>query len=341
VDINRLQDGSLFVRSNEKLDDLIESMRAEGFRQLDAAIVTPTGDKYSIIDGHRRVHAARIAQIEQIPVRIVKGKDVNRIAADEFRDQGFSPMEEAEFFHRWIDNLKLSEKELGKLVKRSPEFISTRKRLATGLDPAVREMVRQGKISPSKAEIIAQLPIHIQLQFAEVVRKKRRWSVARVQRQVSNLKMRENISSLDIKLLSGPLKLDTSTFSLIHELTPSELDELRLEKLREMGKTLPPQQSQYFFPELDNPSKAFIIRGVGPVYSHVIERLRPIFRIFWFKCEHCNKRITNPQITLVEDDRKKVEHALERTLNLVRAMKPAKVKGTTGNGSDAQTSSNG
>jgi ParB/RepB/Spo0J family partition protein len=337
VDINRLQDGSLFVRSNEKLDDLIESMRAEGFRQLDAAIVTPVGDKYSIIHGHRRVHAARMAQIEQIPVRIVKGKDVNRIAADEFRHQGFSPMEEAEFFHRWIDNLKLSEKELGKLIKRSPEFISTRKRLATGLDSTVKEMVRQGKVSPSKAEIIAQLPIQVQLEFAEVVRKKRKWSVSRVQREVSNLKGLDSISSLSIQLLSGPLKFDTLTPSLILPgLTPAQVA-----VAREMSKRLPPQQSQYFLPELENPSKAFVIPGVGPVYSHVIERLRPIFRILYFRCEHCGKRITNPQVTLVEDDRKKVEHALERTLDLIRAMRPAKVKVASGNGGDSRGSSNG
>jgi ParB/RepB/Spo0J family partition protein len=289
VDINRLQDGALFVRSDEKLNELAESIRSKEFRQLHPPIVTPAREKYSIIDGHRRVHAARQTSIEQIPVLIAKGKDVYRIAAAEFQNQRFSPMEEAEFFHRWIDNLNFSEKELAKLIKRTPEFISTRKKLGTALDSSVKEMVRVRVLDPSKAELIARLPIQFQQEFAEIVKKKK-WNVGRVQRGVSDLERSKDIS-MHIKFLSGPLKFDTSDPlpELIPSVTPAEVAIIS-EKFRE----LPPEQSKLVLPELDNPSKAFVVPGMGTIYSHVIERLHPIFRIFLVECEYCGKRITHP-----------------------------------------------
>ena len=59
------------VQDNEEMNNLIESIREQGI--LSPLIVRPlenTADKYEVISGHRRLHAAMKAGLETVPAII-------------------------------------------------------------------------------------------------------------------------------------------------------------------------------------------------------------------------------------------------------------------------------
>ena len=53
------------VIDNEEMDALVESIKARGI--MTPLIVRPVGDRYEIISGHRRAHAAELAGLETLP----------------------------------------------------------------------------------------------------------------------------------------------------------------------------------------------------------------------------------------------------------------------------------
>ena len=54
---------------DEKMQDLVESIRANGV--LSPVLIRPVGnDRYEMVSGHRRMHAAQILEMERIPAII-------------------------------------------------------------------------------------------------------------------------------------------------------------------------------------------------------------------------------------------------------------------------------
>ncbi|MBR5713753.1 MAG: ParB/RepB/Spo0J family partition protein [Clostridia bacterium] len=53
------------VIDNDEMDALVESIKARGI--MTPLIVRPVGDRYEIISGHRRAHAAELAGLETLP----------------------------------------------------------------------------------------------------------------------------------------------------------------------------------------------------------------------------------------------------------------------------------
>ncbi|MBR3382701.1 MAG: ParB/RepB/Spo0J family partition protein [Clostridia bacterium] len=67
------------VIDNEEMDALVESIREHGI--MTPLIVRPVGDRYEIISGHRRAHAAELAGLETVPaIEMEMTKDEAAIA---------------------------------------------------------------------------------------------------------------------------------------------------------------------------------------------------------------------------------------------------------------------
>jgi ParB family chromosome partitioning protein len=149
-------------RFDEKnLEDLAASMRAQGVlapllvRELDE-------NKYEVVAGARRLRAARRAELENLPVRVVKLTDAEAIEAqcvENLQREDIHPLEEALGFKSLLE---LGEpvytiSNISARVGRSEAYIYGRIRLAD-LIPTVAEAFLKDQITIGHALLIAKLP---------------------------------------------------------------------------------------------------------------------------------------------------------------------------------------
>ena len=107
------------------VDDLAVSLKKEGL--LSPLIVTKEGERYRIIAGERRYHAASKLGWEQIECRIIsrEGKDYWRIAIIEnIQRENLNAEEEASALARLKKQEQLSDSQLAKLVGKSRNYIT-------------------------------------------------------------------------------------------------------------------------------------------------------------------------------------------------------------------------
>ena len=69
VKIRPFKDHPFKVVDDEKMQDLVESIRANGI--LSPVLIRPIGfDRYEMVSGHRRMHAAKVLGLERVPAII-------------------------------------------------------------------------------------------------------------------------------------------------------------------------------------------------------------------------------------------------------------------------------
>lgn len=69
VKIRPFKDHPFKVVDDEKMQDLVESIRANGI--LSPVLIRPIGfDRYEMVSGHRRMHAAKLLGMERVPAII-------------------------------------------------------------------------------------------------------------------------------------------------------------------------------------------------------------------------------------------------------------------------------
>ena len=102
---------------------------------INPIIVKHKENKYEIIAGERRYRAAKLAGLEEIPI-IVKEIDelkIEEIALIEnLHRENLNPIEEAKAYKKIINNLNITQEELGKKVGKSQAYIANKIRNAFG-----------------------------------------------------------------------------------------------------------------------------------------------------------------------------------------------------------------
>lgn len=113
------------------LEQLAESIRAHGI--LQAVLVRPVpGGGYELIAGERRWRAARLAGLERIPAAVRPGEDSERLELaliENMAREDLSPVEAARACAALVEELGLTQEEVGKRVGRSRVAISNLVRL--------------------------------------------------------------------------------------------------------------------------------------------------------------------------------------------------------------------
>jgi ParB family chromosome partitioning protein len=128
IDPNRDQPRKTF--NGDKLEALAESLKDYGMVQ--PIIVKAENGRYRIIAGERRWRAAKLAGFKKVPVVIkdVSDSDVMEIALIEnIQRQDLNPIEEAEAYERLIDEHKLTQDKLSKMVGKSRPAIANSLRI--------------------------------------------------------------------------------------------------------------------------------------------------------------------------------------------------------------------
>ncbi|HBL36755.1 MAG TPA: chromosome partitioning protein ParB [Firmicutes bacterium] len=141
----------------ESLQELSASIKVHGV--LQPLLVRKRGAVYQVIAGERRLRAAKMAGLANVPVVIKELDDrtVMEIAlVENLQREDLNPMEEAEAYQRLINEFNLTQEEVAKAVGKSRSAIANTIRLLN-LPPQIQQLVFDGKLSMGHARAILGL----------------------------------------------------------------------------------------------------------------------------------------------------------------------------------------
>ena len=147
----RMDEGSLY--------ELAESIKSQGVMQPVLVRPLPGGGDYEIIAGERRVRAARLAGLDEVPVLV---KDVPDEAAavmaliENIQREDLNPLEEAQGLQRLVNEFKLTHEQAAAAVGRSRSAASNLLRLLNLASP-VQQMLMAGDLDMGHARALLPL----------------------------------------------------------------------------------------------------------------------------------------------------------------------------------------
>jgi ParB family chromosome partitioning protein len=143
------------------LNELAASFKAQGVLQP-LLVRVVSDDKYEVIAGARRLRAARLAELSDVPVRVVALSDSDCVVAqlvENIQREGVHPMEEALAFDALL-RLESPHYDIATVAQKagkSPTFVAQRQRLVE-LTPSIVEAFLADQIGVGHALEIAKLP---------------------------------------------------------------------------------------------------------------------------------------------------------------------------------------
>jgi len=157
------------------LNELADSIRAQGIMQ--PILVRPlsaTVGQYEIIAGERRVRAAKIAGLKEVPVLVREVPDENAAVMaliENIQREDLNPLEEAQGVRRLLDEFSLTHEQAAQAIGRSRSATSNLLRLLNLAQP-VQTMLVAGDIDMGHARTLLAVDAAMQIQLAnEVVAK--------------------------------------------------------------------------------------------------------------------------------------------------------------------------
>lgn len=138
----------------EKLEELAQSIAELGL--LEPVLVRRTGETYQLVAGERRVRAARMAGLTEVPalVREFGDREMMQVALIEnLQREDLNPIEEAEGYQRLIDEFGFTQSEAAEAVGKKRSSIANALRLLN-LDEEEKELVRRGLLSVGHAKVL-------------------------------------------------------------------------------------------------------------------------------------------------------------------------------------------
>ena len=188
--ISELQPGKYQPRSimqEEALHALSQSILKQGVMQ--PIIVRPVGNnQYEIIAGERRWRAAKLANLNEVPVIIKNIPDESALAMaliENIQRENLNPLEEAVGIKRLIDEFNMTHEEAADAVGKSRVTVSNLLRLLTLTKP-VQDRLLNGKIDMGHARALIGLEGSQQIMLCEEIIQKN-LSVREVETLVKNI----------------------------------------------------------------------------------------------------------------------------------------------------------
>ena len=140
------------------LDELATSIAMRGLIQ--PIVVRPHGKGYQIVAGERRWRAAQRARLHEVPVIVREFDDAETLEValvENIQRQDLNAIEEAEAYHRLIDDFGHTQDALGKLVHKSRSHIANLLRLLD-LPQPVQQRVVGGELTMGHARALIGAP---------------------------------------------------------------------------------------------------------------------------------------------------------------------------------------
>ncbi len=145
----------------ETLQELAESIRTQGLVQ--PVVVRPVGespgDQYELIAGERRWRAAQMAGLDAIPALIKPIPDQAAAAMsliENIQREDLNPLEQANAFHRLIEEFNLTHQQVAESVGRSRAAVTNYLRLLELTNP-VMQLLDEGKLEMGHGRALLSL----------------------------------------------------------------------------------------------------------------------------------------------------------------------------------------
>jgi len=149
---NRFQPRQQFAE--EELAELTGSIREQGV--LQPLIVRKSDPGFELIAGERRLRAARRAGLSQVPVVLKTVSDDQLLElslVENIQRENLNPIEEAEAYHRLIQQLHLTQDQAAARVGKSRSAVANFLRLRQ-LPDQVKDSIAEGKLSMGHARAL-------------------------------------------------------------------------------------------------------------------------------------------------------------------------------------------
>jgi ParB/RepB/Spo0J family partition protein len=168
VSINLIDESDNIRRSflEEKLQELASSIRQRGV--LKPILVRPNGDRFKLIDGWRRLSAAKLAECRTIPVRV---RDIDETAAEEemiianLHHEDVTPLDEATSYQRLLDKGRTVDELAARLGK--PKRYIYQVLTLNRLVPDAQDLLARDILPRNYAMKLATVPVDRQAEGLE------------------------------------------------------------------------------------------------------------------------------------------------------------------------------
>ena len=139
------------------LNDLAQSIKEHGI--ISPLIVTKKGDSFELIAGERRLRAAKIAGLREVPVIIREESEQKKLEIaliENLQRQNLNPLESAIAYRRLMDEFGLTQEEAALKLGKARSSIANSLRLLS-LPRAIQTALAEGKISEAHAKYLLGL----------------------------------------------------------------------------------------------------------------------------------------------------------------------------------------
>jgi ParB family chromosome partitioning protein len=138
----------------DELEELSSSIQEQGI--LQPLLVRKQTEGYELIAGERRLRAAKMAGLTQVPVivkRISDSKLLEMSIVENIQRENFNPIEEAEAYHRLITEFDLTQDQAASRVGKSRSAVANFLRLRQLPEP-IKETIIDGTLSMGHARAL-------------------------------------------------------------------------------------------------------------------------------------------------------------------------------------------
>ncbi|MDA8141211.1 MAG: ParB/RepB/Spo0J family partition protein [Desulfobacteraceae bacterium] len=175
-DVDLIQPNSYQPRTHfapEELSQLSDSIRVQGI--LQPLLVRPIKGGYELVAGERRLRAARMAGLSRVPVVVKEASDAEMLEmsiVENIQRENLNPIEEAEAYHRLIEEFGLTQEQASTRVGKSRSAVANFLRLRQLPEP-IKASIVDGQLSMGHARALlgADTPAQQNAAWRAIVRK--------------------------------------------------------------------------------------------------------------------------------------------------------------------------
>ena len=174
--------------SEAELAELATSIEAQGI--LQPLLVRRADHGYELVAGERRLRAAKLAGLTSVPVlvRDISDKEMLEISiVENIQRETLNPVEEAEAYHRLMDEFNLTQEVVAQRVGKSRSAVANFLRLRALSEP-IKESMMAGELSLGHARALLSLEAAAQQNAAWRTVTAKRLSVRETEALVKRLK---------------------------------------------------------------------------------------------------------------------------------------------------------
>ena len=143
----------------DKLQQLADSIREKGIIQP-LLVTRGKGNRYTLVAGERRLRAASLAGLDEVPVVLMEETGANEslelALIENIQRHDLNPIEEAAAYARLMDEFQLTQEEVARKVGRQRSTVTNVLRLLA-LPSALQEDVARGRLTEGHARVLLRL----------------------------------------------------------------------------------------------------------------------------------------------------------------------------------------